>query len=125
VDPYRMITPGARGELVVREAVAAHQRQMVGCTEVSVDHVVDRRRQVWQMFADGEGADWRSGRPGRGRIACRIAAASVNLDGNTSEPTIRVTTTRVLERLAQALDHVAPELRELVEKQHTVVRQCS
>lgn len=47
---------------------------MVGCTEVSADHVVERRRQVWQVFADGEGADWRSGRPGSGRNGreCRV-----------------------------------------------------
>jgi hypothetical protein len=32
---------------------------------------------------------------------------------------------RVLERLAQALDRVAAELRELVEEQHPVVRECS
>jgi hypothetical protein len=59
--------PEHRGELVVREAVAAHKRQMVGCTEVSADHVVERSRQVWQILADGEGADWRWGRPGSGR----------------------------------------------------------
>jgi hypothetical protein len=29
-----------------------------------------------------------------------------------------------LERLAQALDRVSAELRELVEEQHRVVRQC-
>jgi hypothetical protein len=33
--------------------------------------------------------------------------------------------TPVLERLAQALDRVAAELRELVEEQHPMVRQCS
>jgi hypothetical protein len=32
---------------------------------------------------------------------------------------------RSATRLAQALDRVAAELRELVEEQHPMVRQCS
>jgi hypothetical protein len=33
--------------------------------------------------------------------------------------------TPVLQRLARALDRVSAELRELIEEQHPVVRQCS
>jgi len=52
-------------------------------------------------------------------------AFAMNLARNTTEPTIRVTTTSVLQRLAQALDRVVAELRELDEEQHPVARQCS
>jgi hypothetical protein len=60
----------------------------------------------------------------RARLNVNLAFA-MNLAGNTTEPTIPVTTTPVLERLAQALDRVPAERRELVEEQHTVARQCS
>jgi hypothetical protein len=53
-------------------------------------------------------------------------AFAMNLAGNSTEPTIRgVDHAAVLQRLAQALDRVSTELRELVEEQHPVVQQGS
>ena len=53
-----------------------------------------------------------------------IAATSMNLAGNFTDPCTRATVTSPrLHRLAQRLQHVPAELRQLVEEQNAVVRQ--
>jgi hypothetical protein len=52
------------------------------------------------------------------------AATSVNRAGYSTEPTARVTTTRPSSSAwRQPFHRVAPELRDLVEEQHAVMRQ--
>ena len=98
-----------------------------GTREAQVDAIEQRARRASAGTA-------RPGRPGSGSARRGspsnphghgfAAATSVKRAGNSTDPTARVTTTRPSSSgWRSAFDGVAPELGELVEEQHAVVRE--